>query len=308
LCRNLLAKATGYSNPNDITNKIESLVVSLDPFLKPIAYYAIQCIAQKGKVSSLLSSNTNEQARKEEVLRITNPAIQSSSNTDLLRMLNLKGVSLLKVARYQAAVALYEKAIKMWGGCVPFFVNAVIGMSKIGKFREALNAANEAIVSDRDHYAGWNAKGVALKGLGRFMLSEEAFRTGLDREPSQVSILTNLAEVLRLTGRSRSALELFETRLTDQHSRYLTSLVGARCFWQEGNRQQAEILYEVAISSAPFYDRIWIENERQQCRTAVLDGQKNRLSELSAFDELLIGQHSTLLVRPDGKFYLKLVY
>lgn len=62
----------------------------------------------------------------------------------------------------------------------------------IGEYKEALNAANEAIKIDSQNYGAWNNKGLAYERIGNYSEAEASFKKAININPEYHNGKSNL--------------------------------------------------------------------------------------------------------------------
>src|ERR1700676_1049642 len=85
-----------------------------------------------------------------------------------------------------------------------------------GRFDEAVahyRAALSATVYGAQAGALLHKLGKALERLGRIDDAEASYRASLEREPTRVDAYLDLGHIVRLTGRAREALQIYQRSL-----------------------------------------------------------------------------------------------
>jgi tetratricopeptide (TPR) repeat protein len=106
-----------------------------------------------------------------------------------------KGNEAMKQGNYNTAITFYTKAIDGVASekqSHVYYNNRAIAYSKLQKFDKALEDSTSAIAEKRDYVKAYSTKGAALLSLGRLEDAVATWRSGLEIDSQNASILQQI--------------------------------------------------------------------------------------------------------------------
>ena len=121
-----------------------------------------------------------------------------------------KGVALVHLGRYEEALAVCNKAIKIEPHDEDAWINKGIALANLNRYVEALSCFDEAIKLKPDHAIGWFNKGTYLTELKRYEESLKAIDEAIKLKPDYTSAWINKGNILGKLNRHEEALSCFD--------------------------------------------------------------------------------------------------
>jgi len=113
-----------------------------------------------------------------------------------------KGNAAFSAKDYPAAIEHFTEAIKHDPTNHVLFSNRSASYASMGKYKEALDDANQTVTIKPDWARGYSRKGAALHGLGDFEEAMEAYDAGLKIEPANAALKTAKEEAEKESKRA----------------------------------------------------------------------------------------------------------
>lgn len=107
---------------------------------------------------------------------------------------------LTDLGRYEEAVAAADQGITLYRNNSGLWNNKGYAYYKMGKYSEAVDAYDNAIRIDPTYLKGWINKGNALVKAGRGKEAQEAYRKALELDPGNADATAGLEEAKKIPG------------------------------------------------------------------------------------------------------------
>ncbi len=149
-------------------------------------------------------------------------------------------------AAYRQAIMLDEKSAYPWnnlGNLLQYY---------LGRYEEAEVAYRQAITLDERYASPWNGLGVLLQyHLGRYEEAKAAYRQAITLDEKDAYPWNNLGKLLQVhLGCYEEAEAAYRQAISlDDKPAYAKANL-ARLLWQQGQQQEAELLYRELANSA----------------------------------------------------------
>jgi serine/threonine protein kinase len=189
--------------------KLTALVPSLPEDLQAIV---CKCLHKNPEwrfqsFSELLASLSSIGSHPRDAEAIFQPQTHSSAGHIEL---NLKGISLARVKRFEAALWYFRQVPR-----APAHLNEANVHLALGRPLEALRSANRVLDETPNYDGAWNIKGLALKALGNLDFALESFERAVWLDSWSLDGTLNLADTLRLKGEYESSMRLLDFYLAE---------------------------------------------------------------------------------------------
>lgn len=120
-----------------------------------------------------------------------------------------KGDALMRLSRYEGALAAYDRALQLKPEQRQNLNNIGKILYQLGRLPEALATHETAIELDPKDAEAWNGKGLALLGLGRYEAALNAFQQARKLKPQFPKFWESQGLALEYLGREREALDIY---------------------------------------------------------------------------------------------------
>ena len=214
-----------------------------------------------------------------------------STNTSSISELIEKGDSVYNLAKYEEAVAWYDKALAI----VPTNVDALfkkgISLGSLGKNEEAIKVFDKILEVDPRHAQALGNKGVALANLGRHNESIIWYDKSLEVDPTDVNSLTYKGAALGDLGIPEQAITWFDKAL-EVEPKFTAALYNKASALSELGR------YEEALSS---YDKVL---NIEPMNPDALENKAIALHHLGMYEEAIVWYDKALELDPKDVYLL----
>jgi tetratricopeptide (TPR) repeat protein len=242
----------------------------------------------EGYRSSLLEQPAAAAAHSSEpldiALRNCNQVI--ARKPDYPEAYNARGTVLLRLMRYDDAVASFDRAIEL-KPCYPQAYNSRgNALQALRRFEEAVESYDNAIAMKADYAAAHSNRGNALQSLKRFEDAIESYGKAIALKPDYGDAYNNRGVALKRLERFDEALQNFETAIALLPGRAGLHNNRANTLQELKRFEDAIASYDTAIALSPDYP----------------DAYSNRgvaLHELKRFHEALEGFDRALALKED---------
>ena len=119
-----------------------------------------------------------------------------------------RGLMLQKVGLLEEALVDYRSATNSVPTLSRAWVNQAFALIALGRYTQAIEAADRSIQQQNLEPSAWLAKGNALKGIHALGQAAEAFRQGLQLAPEAKELKASLANTLRELGQAEKSIVL----------------------------------------------------------------------------------------------------
>lgn len=189
---------------------------SLDYFDKYIESDPNDPLAWSGKAIALLNLN-----KCEEALECSNRSldINLGINKFLVKKginavrLNVKGVVLLRLKKYDESLTYFDQALKLRHGYYAVLINKGYALNKLGNNNEAINYYNKVLNFDPKNPYALSNKGETLRKLGKYQEAIEHIDKALEINSKLPFIWLNKGETLMAMNRNEEAIEYIDKSL-----------------------------------------------------------------------------------------------
>lgn len=125
-------------------------------------------------------------------------------------ILNDLGAAQDTVGDYEDALVSFQSALNMKPGDANLLISVARCHFRIGDHLSAVECADRVIIRNPTLSDAHNIRALALKGLGRLKDALSAFDQALKNEPDKVIFLVNKAELQRVMGDCKGAVEILK--------------------------------------------------------------------------------------------------
>jgi len=199
---------------------------------------------------------------------------------------NARGNVLLRLRRYDDAVASFDKVIELRPDYPQPYNSRGNALQALRRFDEAVESYETAIALKPDYAAAYSNRGNALQSLERFENAIESYGKAIILKPDYGDAYNNRGVAFKRLERFDEALQDFETAMT-----LLPDHAGL--YSNRGNALQALKRFEDAIES---YDRAIALSPHYP---DVYDNRGVALKELKRFDEAMESFGKALALKQD---------
>ena len=116
--------------------------------------------------------------------------------------LDNKGHALSMLGKFGDALEYHEKALVIDNKNEKTFVNKALALGGLGKYEESLKNSEHAISINQNYSKAWNNAGYALHKLGKSEDGLEYVEKALELDPSDPDALDSRREILAALGRT----------------------------------------------------------------------------------------------------------
>jgi len=205
---------------------------------------------------------------------------------------NARGGVLLRLMRYDDAVASFDKAIELKPDYPQPYNSRGIALQALGRFDEAVESYETAIALKPDYAVAYHNHGNALRALTRYVEAIESFCNAILLKP-------DYGEAYNNRGITLKRLQLFEEALHDFETAIALLPGHAGLYNNRGNALQELKRLEDAIES---YDTAIVVNPHY---AQAYCNRGAALHELKRFDEAIESIDKALALKPG---YLEATY
>lgn len=163
-------------------------------------------------------------------------------------------MTMLQSGRIKEAVPYLETLAKADPNNVQVLYNLGIAYSELGQYDEAIIRLKRAVQLDPQHAHAWTGIGVAYQRMGKREQALEPMQKAVEADPTDGYARRNLGAMLLGAGRDTEALEHLRAarRALPHDAQTLYGLASALDTVDgEGNKEEADELYEVVIQKFP---------------------------------------------------------
>jgi tetratricopeptide (TPR) repeat protein len=163
---------------------------------------------------------------------------------------NNRGAVLQKLARYDEALASYDRAIALKPGYANAHFNRGATLKKMGRYDEALTSYDQAIALNPAHAEAWNNRGVLLQEMTRHDDALASYDKVIALKPDHAEAHNNRGIVLVTKGDMAEAEKMFlqAARLKPDFPDPLFNLANIRNYQ---NTENAEVKNIRALLASP---------------------------------------------------------
>jgi len=203
--------------------------------------------------------------RKALLVKSSEPNCPGSDNLlfSLAYTWNDKGVDLAQQGKYDEAINAFEKAIVLGHNYADIWNNKGVAFKDQRKYNEAFEAFNTAInlsiisASAIERAAAWKNKGWTLKDMDRQNDAIDAFETAIRLKPDYAEAWVGKGWTLKDMGRQNDAIAAFETAIRLKPD-YAEAWLGKGWTLKDMDRQNDAIAaFEEAIHLKPDCAEAW---------------------------------------------------
>ena len=116
--------------------------------------------------------------------------------------LDNKGYALSLLGKFEDALEYHEKALVIDDKNEKTFVNKALALGGLGKYEDSLKNSEHAISINQNYSKAWNNAGYALHKLGKSEDGLEYVEKALELDPTDPDALDSKREILRALGRT----------------------------------------------------------------------------------------------------------
>ena len=120
---------------------------------------------------------------------------------------NNEGVALYKQGKYNEAIEACDEALILDPNNIAAWFNKGLALRKLGKYNEAIEAYDEALMLDPSDAEAWNSIGIALDDQGYYEDAIEAYNEALGLDPNYVTARQNKDIALKNLSRLDEAVQ-----------------------------------------------------------------------------------------------------
>jgi tetratricopeptide (TPR) repeat protein len=121
-----------------------------------------------------------------------------------------KGAALDDLGKYEEAIKTYDKAIEIHPESADIWCNKGFSLDNMGKHGDAMVAFNKAIEIKSKFAAAWNGRGIALANMERYEEAIEAYNKAIAIRPKFTFAWNNKGLALANQGKSEEAIKAFD--------------------------------------------------------------------------------------------------
>jgi tetratricopeptide (TPR) repeat protein len=274
----------GNSLENSLKSQIEAAlkncfnsVDSLDGLGKyaGLLYKSLRCRTLAERADLLLRAK--EQA--EQIATSTHPEFSSSLFFNV-------GNGLDKLARYEEAIASFDKALAIKDDFIEAWNNQGTALGNLGRHEEALARFDKALAIKDDYSLAWNNRGGALANLERYEEAIASYDKAIEFKPDFYGVWNNRGNALGNLERLEEAIASFDKALEfkpDYHQAWNNRGVAL------GDLERLEdaiASYDKAIEVKSDFHTAW-------------NNRGNALNGLGRFEEAIASSDKALEIKPD---------
>jgi serine/threonine protein kinase/tetratricopeptide (TPR) repeat protein len=185
------------------------------------------------------------------------------------------GESHYRARRYEDALTVYIRIIRMDPRNVLAHGNRGNVLGKLGQYKEAVAAYDVALGIDAKHVSIWNAKGDILFKLRRYEEALKAYNAALSIKPNDGLTLTTKGDVLSRMRRYEEALAACNQALSITATHTQTWITKGNVLTKQRRYDEALVAYDAALAINPRDAATWIT-------------KGNVLSKLERYEEALV--------------------
>ena len=199
---------------------------------------------------------------------------------------NARGNILLRLMRYDDAVASFDKAIELKPDYPQPYNSRGNALQALRRFEEAVESFETAIALKADYAAAYCNRGNAFRSLKRFENAIESYEKAIILRPDYVDAYNNRGVALRRLNRFDEALQNFESgiALLPDHAGLHNNRGNA--LLSLTRLEDAIESFDTAIALSPHYPDVY-------------DNRGVALKELNRFDEAMESFGKALALKPD---------
>ena len=127
--------------------------------------------------------------------------------------LNIKGVALGDLGRYEEEILCYDKALQIDPKFVEAWYNKGVVLGYLDRYEEAILCFDKALQIDPKYVDAWYAKGIALGYLGRYEEEIFCYDKALQTDPKYLKAWYNKGIVLGYLDRYEEAILCYDKAL-----------------------------------------------------------------------------------------------
>ena len=116
--------------------------------------------------------------------------------------LDNKGYALSLLGKFEDALEYHEKALVIDDKNEKTFVNKALAFAGLGKYEDSLKNSEHAISINQNYSTAWNNAGYALHKLGKSEDGLEYIEKAIELDPTDPDALNSKREILRALGRT----------------------------------------------------------------------------------------------------------
>jgi len=162
--------------------------------------------AEKNGIDTKVTTNLKARLRGDPPESAKN---HGNSKRDAERYV-LEGNDLKAARKFDKALALYQKALKIMPNSIAILNNIAATEVDLTNYQKAIDIYNEAIQLDPDIYYLYNNRGTAYRMHGNEKAALENYQAALKRNPDSTDTLNNIANIYRDLGEKDKAISIFE--------------------------------------------------------------------------------------------------
>jgi tetratricopeptide (TPR) repeat protein len=160
-----------------------------------------------------------------------------------------------------------------------FYSNRAVEMLDEGQQDQALECAQLSVTVDPTSAVGWNIQGVVLKGMGRALEAEMAFRKAIALDPKDGTPVGNMEMLTRSQGRFEESLRFrhLSVELRKKDPYYHAFLADDAIAEEKWDEAQTEI--KKAIKLQPYEPEFFVTQARILLQRGNVEGAERSLQE-----------------------------
>ncbi|BAY98870.1 TPR repeat-containing protein [Tolypothrix tenuis PCC 7101] len=199
--------------------------------------------------------------------------------------LNLRGIALLNLGRYEEAVASYNKGLKIQPDQYAWYFRGN-ALRNLGHYEEAIASYDKALELKPDYHQAWYFRGNALRNLGRYEEAIASYDKALELKPDYHQAWYFRGNALSDLGRYEEAIGTYEQAIQIKPDLH-------QAWYNKGNVLSAIGRYEEAIVS---YNKAL---EFQPDDHATWKSRGIALQNLEHYEEAVASYKKVLAIKPD---------
>jgi serine/threonine protein kinase/tetratricopeptide (TPR) repeat protein len=240
--------------------------------------------ADKAKEQELKEGDTYYRARRyEEALAVYERVIRMNPHN--ARAYSNKGNALRKLKRYKEALEAYERALTIDPNSAFVWISEGKVFYSLKRYDEALVAYSRALVINPNDAVTWASKGNVLYALRRYREALEAYDSALIVKSDDASIWSAKGEVLYRQKRYREALEAYDRALAITPDDASIWIAKGNKLYKLKRYKEVLATYERILAITPNNVSIW-------------SNKGNVLYQAERYDEALDAYNKALTITP----------
>ncbi|KOP24571.1 protein kinase [Hapalosiphon sp. MRB220] len=180
-------------------------------------------------------------------------SINSVNATELYKKAN----TLYELQRYQDALSVYEKAVKIRPEYAEAWNGQASALSKLKEYKAALTAYDKAIQIEPDYLEAWIGRGFVLKDLRRYQEAIASFDKALQLENNSPLVWNAKGEALNSLKRYDEAISAYEQAINLQKDDYQAWYNKAQTLQNLKRYEEAIKAYDKTLEIKPSYTEAW---------------------------------------------------